>query len=91
MKMLKLLGVIGLGLTMAFAEPPKKDAKKADAKVEVKKAAEELGVEIELEKVTDFKQIMGFGVMSTPALVVDGRLKFSGKVLKAEALKEYLQ
>lgn len=58
---------------------------------EVQKAAQELGMAIELEKVTDFHQIMAFGVMSTPALVVDGQVKFSGKVLKAEALKEFLK
>jgi small redox-active disulfide protein 2 len=57
---------------------------------EVQKAADALGVEIQLEKVTDYKQIMVFGVMTTPALVVDGKVMFSGKVLKAEALKEYL-
>lgn len=57
---------------------------------EVAKAADEIGVAIELEKVTDFQKIMAFGVMSTPALVVDGQVKFSGKVLKAEALKTYL-
>lgn len=58
---------------------------------EVTKAAAEMGVAIELEKVTDFQKIMEFGVMTTPALVVDGQVKFSGKVLKAEALKEYLK
>lgn len=57
---------------------------------EVAKAADEMGVEIELEKITDFKQIMSFGIMTTPALVVDGKVMFSGKVLKAEALKQYL-
>ena len=44
------------------------------------KAAQALGVQYELEKVTDLKQIMAFGVMVTPALVVDGKLKVSGKV-----------
>ncbi len=58
---------------------------------EVEKAAEALGVEIQLEKVTDYQKIMEFGVMTTPALVVDGKVQFSGKVLKAEALKEYLK
>lgn len=58
---------------------------------EVTLAAKEMGVEIELEKVTDFQKIIGFGVMTTPALVVDGKVLFSGKVLKAEALKEYLK
>ena len=58
---------------------------------EVTLAAKEMGVEIELEKVTDFQKIIGFGVMTTPALVVDWKVMFSGKVLKAEALKEYLK
>jgi small redox-active disulfide protein 2 len=58
---------------------------------EVTLAAKEMGVEIELEKVTDFEKIIGFGVMTTPALVVDGKVMFSGKVLKAEALKEFLK
>lgn len=58
---------------------------------EVNKAAQELGVDIEIEKVTDYQKIMEFGVMTTPALVVDGKVRFSGKVLKAEALKEYLK
>lgn len=58
---------------------------------EVEKAAEEMGIEITLEKITDYKQIMAFGIMTTPALVVDGKVMFSGKVLKAEALKEFLK
>jgi len=58
---------------------------------EVEKAADAMGIEIKIEKITDYKQIMGFGVMSTPALVVDGKVMFSGKVMKAEALKEYLK
>jgi small redox-active disulfide protein 2 len=55
------------------------------------KALKESGIEYELEKVTDFQAIMGYGVMTTPALVVDGKVAFSGKVLKAEAIKEYIQ
>lgn len=58
---------------------------------EVEKAAEALGVEIQLEKVTDYQKIMEFGVMTTPALVVDGKVQFSGKVLKADALKDFLK
>ena len=56
---------------------------------EVTQAAAELGVAIELAKVTDYQKIMEYGVMTTPALVIDGQVKFSGKVLKAEALKAY--
>ena len=45
-----------------------------------KKAADELGLEYEIEKVTDIKAIMGFGVMTTPALAVEGNVKVAGKV-----------
>jgi small redox-active disulfide protein 2 len=41
-------------------------------------AAKEAGVEIELEKVTDIADIMAFGVMSTPGVVVDGKVVHSG-------------
>jgi small redox-active disulfide protein 2 len=50
-------------------------------------AAKELGMECQVEKVTDIKAIMGFGVMMTPALVVDGVVKTSGKVPSVEELK----
>lgn len=58
---------------------------------EVKKAADNLGLEIDLVKVEDFATIMNYGVMTTPALVIDGEVKFSGKVLKAKDLEPYLQ
>jgi len=45
-----------------------------------KKALEELGVSAEMVKVEDIPSIMKYGVMSTPALVIDGEVKFSGKV-----------
>ena len=49
-------------------------------------AVRDLGVDdVELVKVEDFKTIMGYGVMSTPALVIDGNVVVSGKVpTKAE-------
>jgi small redox-active disulfide protein 2 len=53
-------------------------------------AARELGLEYEIEKVTDIDAILGYGVMTTPALVVDGKLKLAGRVPTAEHLKEYL-
>ena len=43
-------------------------------------AAKALGIEYELEKVTDINQIMSFGVAMTPALAVDGEVKVAGKV-----------
>ena len=54
------------------------------------KAAQVLGLQYELEKVTDLKQIMAFGVMTTPALVVDGKVKVSGKVPSVDELKTML-
>lgn len=48
-----------------------------------KKAVEESGVAAEVVKVEDIPTIMKYGVMSTPALVVDGQVKFSGKVMSA--------
>ena len=46
-------------------------------------AAKEAGIEFELEKVTDINAIMGFGVMVTPALAIDGEVKVVGKVPSA--------
>jgi small redox-active disulfide protein 2 len=54
-------------------------------------AAQTLGLEYELEKVTDLNRIMSFGVMMTPALVVDGKVKVSGKVPNVNELKSLLQ
>ena len=54
------------------------------------KAAQALGLTYELEKVTDLKQIMAFGVMTTPALVLDGKVKVSGKVPSVDELKKLL-
>jgi len=51
------------------------------------KAAQALGIDYELEKVTEIDQIMGFGVMMTPALVVDGAVRVVGKVPSVEQLK----
>jgi small redox-active disulfide protein 2 len=54
-------------------------------------AAKALGIEYELVKVQDIKQIMAFGVMLTPALAVDGVVKSSGKVLSPDEIKKLLQ
>jgi small redox-active disulfide protein 2 len=53
-------------------------------------AAQALGLQYEFEKVTDLQRIMSFGVMRTPALVVDGRVKLAGKVPSVAELKELL-
>lgn len=53
-------------------------------------AVSELGLECTVEKVTDITQITSYGVMITPALVVDGQVKVSGKVPRDEDLKKML-
>ena len=53
-------------------------------------AAKELGIAYQLEKVSELKQIMAFGVMMTPALVVDGVVKVVGKVPSPKEIKPLL-
>lgn len=53
-------------------------------------AAQELGIEYELQKVTDISEIMKFGVMMTPALAVDGQVKVVGKVPSPDEIKKML-
>ena len=53
-------------------------------------AAQALGLNYELEKVADLNRIMSFGVMSTPALVVDGVVKLAGKVPALNEVKKLL-
>ncbi len=55
------------------------------------KAVAELGLDAEIEKVEDMREIMKFHVMSTPALVVDGTVRSTGKVLSPEGVKELLR
>lgn len=47
-----------------------------------KAALSEIGVEAEIEKVTDFAEIAKYGIMSTPGLVIDEKVVSFGKVLK---------
>jgi small redox-active disulfide protein 2 len=53
-------------------------------------AAKDLGIEINLEKVTDLEKILSYSVMSTPALVVDGVVKVFGRVPSHDELKKML-
>ncbi|OQB39411.1 MAG: hypothetical protein BWY09_01099 [Candidatus Hydrogenedentes bacterium ADurb.Bin179] len=53
-------------------------------------AAKDLGIDYDLTKVTDINAIMGFGVMMTPALVVDGQVKVVGKVPGPDEIKKWL-
>jgi small redox-active disulfide protein 2 len=57
----------------------------------VQDAAEELGIEYDLEKVADIDEIMSYNVMITPALVVDGEVRVAGKVPSLEEIKDLLR
>jgi len=54
-------------------------------------AARAVGVEYEIEKITDVGEITRFGVMLTPALAVDGEVKVAGKVPDASAIADLLK
>ncbi len=53
-------------------------------------AADQAGVEIELEKVTDIAQIMGYGVMSTPGVVVDGKVVHAGGLPAPDLIRQWV-
>lgn len=53
-------------------------------------AARSLGLDYELEKVADLQRIMGYGVLMTPALVVNGQVKVAGKVPSLDQIKKML-
>ena len=59
-------------------------AKCNELEANVKKALEQLGMDTAIQHVTDFNVIAAYGVMTTPALVVDGTVVSYGKVLKVE-------
>ncbi len=73
---MKRLQILGTGCPKCKALEQNTDA-----------AAKELGIDYEIEKVTDISEIMKFGVMVTPALAVDGEVKIVGKVPSVEQLK----
>ncbi len=56
-----------------------------------KQAADILGIEYEMEKVTGLNEIMAFGVMTTPALAVDGQVVIVGKVPSAAEIKKMIE
>ncbi|WP_077369823.1 thioredoxin family protein [Anaerosalibacter sp. Marseille-P3206] len=57
----------------------------------VKAAIDELGIEATIEKVKDLPGIMKYGVMSTPALVIDEKVKTVGRVLDTKEIKELIK
>ena len=56
----------------------------------VQEAVKQLGLEAEVIKITDMAVIAGYGVMSTPAVAVDGLVKGSGKLFSVEEIKKML-
>ncbi len=56
-----------------------------------KEAVKNLGVTAEIDKVTDINQIVEFGVTATPALAVDGEVKFIGKIPTVKEIEEVLK
>ena len=55
-----------------------------------RQAADQLGIAYELEKVTEIKRFIEFGLMMTPGLVVDGQLKVQGRVPSLDEIKAML-
>ena len=56
----------------------------------VKKALDETGKKAEVVKVTEIDKIIEYGVMSTPALVINGEVKASGRLISSEEIKKWL-
>lgn len=76
---MKLIQILGPGCPRC--EQLKKNAEEA---------AKLAGVEALVEKITDINQMTAFGVMMTPALVVDGEVKASGRVLSPQEIQKLL-
>lgn len=55
------------------------------------KAVRDAGVEAAVEKVQDIREILRFGVISTPALAIDGKVKAAGRVLSPEEIRKLLE
>lgn len=54
-------------------------------------AVKEMGAEAEIEKVEDIQKIMGYGVMRTPALVINEKVKAFGRIPAKDEIKKYIE
>lgn len=63
----------------------------SDLESNAKEAAKLLGMEAQFEKVQDLSDIMSYGVMKTPALVIDGNVEVMGKLATVEEIKSILE
>lgn len=66
-------------------------AKCNELEASTKEALAQLGMDTDIDHVTDFVQIAAYGVMSTPALVIDGKVVSYGKVLKKEEVVKLIR
>lgn len=55
-----------------------------------RQAVEELGIQADIEKLTDMRQIMQYNILSTPGLVIDGKLVSSGRVPSRDEIKGFI-
>ena len=76
---MKKIQVLGMGC-----------AKCNKLKENAKAAAQQLGMEYEIEEIKDINVIAGLGVMLTPALVIDGQVKSAGKLLTVDEIRDML-
>lgn len=66
--------------------------KKCEAlEANTRQAVKELGIEADIQKVKDFKEIASYGVLKTPGLVIEGKAVASGKVPSPEDIKKLLE
>lgn len=56
----------------------------------VRKVVGESGIEAEIQKISDLKDMMMAGIMTTPAVSIDGKVKVTGRVPKADEIKRWL-
>lgn len=56
----------------------------------VRQAVDEMGIDAQVEKVTELTDIMSYGIMSTPGLVIDGEVRLAGRLPKLEEMKSIL-
>jgi len=77
---MKKIQILGTGCPKC-----KKLAENAEA------AVKQLGIDAQIEKVTDINKIMNFGVMMTPALAIDGKVKSAGKTLTVDEIKNFIR
>ena len=77
---MKKIQILGTGCPKC-----KKLAENAEAGVK------QLGIDAQIEKVTDINKIMNFGVMITPALAIDGKVKSAGKTLTVDEIKNFIR